>query len=153
MTMSSNILKENPLGLNYSGVVEWSKEYVQHEKDLGHVLEQPAPILLTTIYAELVVNGDITTGKWVKLACERHLKDLKRSQEDPNYPWAFDEEKAWRPIRFIEKKCKPSKGDYKRLVLQPWQHFFVGSGLGCQDQPALRRDSNYKLGSRKGLVF
>ena len=24
---------------------------------------------------------------------------------------------------------------------------------GCQDQPALRRDSNYKLGSRKGLVF
>lgn len=147
MTMSSNILKENPLGLNYSGVVEWSKEYVQHEKDLGHVLEQPAPILLTTIYAELVVNGDITTGKWVKLACERHLKDLKRSQEDPDYPWAFDEEKAWRPIRFIEKKCKPSKGDYKRLVLQPWQHFFVGSIFGWVDKnTGLRR-------YREALVF
>ena len=26
------------------------------------------------------------------------------------------------------------------------QHFFVGSGLGCQDQPALRRDSNDQPG-------
>ena len=144
---TSNILKKNPLDVNYAGVVEWSKAYIQHEKELGHVLEQPSPILLTTIYAQAVVDGDIVTGKWVKLACERHLKDLKRSKEDPDYPWKFDEEKAWRPIRFIEKKCKPSKGDFDQLVLQPWQHFFVGSIFGwVNKKTGLRR-------FREALVF
>lgn len=144
---TSNILKKNPLDMNYAGVVEWSKAYIQHEKELGHVLEQPSPILLTTIYAQAVVDGDIVTGKWVKLACERHLKDLKRSKEDPDYPWKFDEEKAWRPIRFIEKKCKPSKGDFDQLVLQPWQHFFVGSIFGwVNKKTGLRR-------FREALVF
>lgn len=147
MTTTSNILKQNPLDMNYSGIVEWSKAYIKHEKELGHFLEHPSPVLLTTVYAQAVVDGDITVGKWVKLACERHLKDLKRSEEDPDYPWAFDEEKAWRPIRFIEKKCKPSKGDFDQLVLQPWQHFFVGSIFGwVNKKTGLRR-------FREALVF
>lgn len=147
MTTTSNILKQNALDMNYSGIVEWSKAYIKHEKELGHFLEHPSPVLLTTVYAQAVVDGDITVGKWVKLACERHLKDLKRSEEDPDYPWAFDEEKAWRPIRFIEKKCKPSKGDFDQLVLQPWQHFFVGSIFGwVNKKTGLRR-------FREALVF
>lgn len=147
MTTTSNILKQNPLDMNYSGIVEWSKAYIKHEKELGHFLEHPSPVLLTTVYAQAVVDGDITVGEWVKLACERHLKDLKRSEEDPDYPWAFDEEKAWRPIRFIEKKCKPSKGDFDQLVLQPWQHFFVGSIFGwVNKKTGLRR-------FREALVF
>lgn len=147
MTTTSNILKQNPLDMNYSGIVEWSKAYIKHEKELGHFLEHPSPVLLTTVYAQAVVDGDITVGKWVKLACERHLKDLKRSEEDPDYPWAFDEEKAWRPIRFIAKKCKPSKGDFDQLVLQPWQHFFVGSIFGwVNKKTGLRR-------FREALVF
>lgn len=145
--MSSNILKKNPIDMNYSGIVEWTKAYISREKKLGHILEQPSPILLTNIYAQAVANGDILANKWVKLACERHLKDLKRSKEDPNYPWMFDEEKAWRPIRFIEKKCKPSKGDFDRLILQPWQHFFVGSIFGwVNKKTGLRR-------FREALVF
>lgn len=145
--MTSNILRKNPLDMNYSGIVEWSKAYIKREKELGHFLEEPAPILLTTIYAQAVVDGDIVANKWVKLACERHLKDLKRSKEDPNYPWVFDESKAWRPIRFIEKKCKPSKGDFDQLVLQPWQHFFVGSIFGWVNKATgIRR-------FREALVF
>ncbi|HDE4043353.1 TPA: terminase large subunit, partial [Staphylococcus aureus] len=35
-----------------------------------------------------------------------------------------------RPIRFIEKFCKPSKGSKRQLVLQPWQHFIIGSLFG-----------------------
>lgn len=147
MTTTSKLLDKNPLDMNYSGIVEWSKEYIQHEKSLGHFLEHPSPVLLTNIYAQAVVEGDVIVGKWVKLACERHLKDLKRSETDPNYPWKFDEEKAWRPIRFIEKKCKPSKGDFDQLVLQPWQHFFVGSIFGWVDKKTgLRR-------FREALVF
>ena len=130
MTTTSNILKKNPLEMNYTGLTEWVEAYMKNERDLGHVLLKPSPILLTTIYAKLVIQGEIIANKWVKLACERHLKDLKRSEEDPDFPWKFDEEKGWRPIRFIEKKCHPTKGSFKHLVMQPWQHFVVGSMFG-----------------------
>lgn len=116
--------------MDYNGIAKWVEAYMSHEKKLGHILDQPSPVLLTTIYAKLVVNGEIVASKWVKLACQRHLKDLKRSKEDPDYPWKFDEEKGWRPIRFIEKKCHPTKGNFQHLVMQPWQHFVVGSMFG-----------------------
>lgn len=127
---TSNILKKNPLEMNYAGLTEWVETYMKNERDLGHVLLKPSPILLTTIYAKLVIQGEIIANKWVKLACERHLKDLKRSKEDPDFPWKFDEEKGWRPIRFIEKKCHPTKGSFEHLVMQPWQHFVVGNMFG-----------------------
>lgn len=127
---TSNVLKQNPLEMNYAGLTEWVETYMKNERDLGHVLLKPSPILLTTIYAKLVIQGEIIANKWVKLACERHLKDLKRSKDDPDFPWKFDEEKGWRPIRFIEKKCHPTKGSFKHLVMQPWQHFVVGSMFG-----------------------
>lgn len=69
MTTTSN---ENPLDMDYSGIVKWANDYVEQEKSLGHILTMPAPMLLTTIYARMVVEGSITAGKWVKLACERH---------------------------------------------------------------------------------
>ena len=130
MMTTSNILKQNPLEMNYAGLTEWVEAYMKNERDLGHVLLKPSPILLTTIYAKLVIQGEIIANKWVKLACERHLKDLKRSKEDPDFPWEFDEEKGWRPIRFIEKKCHPTKGSFEHLVMQPWQHFVVGNMFG-----------------------
>ncbi|WP_242363452.1 terminase large subunit [Limosilactobacillus antri] len=130
MMTTSNILKQNPLEMNYAGLTEWVETYMKNERDLGHVLLKPSPILLTTIYAKLVIQGEIIANKWVKLACERHLKDLKRSKEDPDFPWKFDEEKGWRPIRFIEKKCHPTKGSFEHLVMQPWQHFVVGNMFG-----------------------
>lgn len=127
---TSNVLKQNPLEMNYAGLTEWVETYMKNERDLGHVLLKPSPILLTTIYAKLVIQSEIIANKWVKLACERHLKDLKRSKEDPDFPWEFDEEKGWRPIRFIEKKCHPTKGSFEHLVMQPWQHFVVGNMFG-----------------------
>ncbi|WP_354672924.1 terminase large subunit domain-containing protein, partial [Staphylococcus aureus] len=45
-----------------------------------------------------------------------------------------------RPIRFIEKFCKPSKGSKRQLVLQPWQHFIIGSLFGwVHKETKLRR--------------
>ncbi|WP_040468146.1 terminase large subunit domain-containing protein [Limosilactobacillus gastricus] len=137
----------NPLEMDYAGIVEWAKSYIKNEKEQAHILDNPSPVLLTTYYAQAVVEGSVMASKWVKLACERHLKDLEKSKNDPDYPWAFDEEKAHRPIRFIEKKCKPSKGDYDHLVLQPWQHFFVGNIFGW-----VNREAGYRR-YREALVF
>ena len=145
--------KQNPLDMDYAGTVEWAQNYIENEEKLGHVLKKPSPVLLTTIYAQMVVEGSIVAGKYVKLACERHLKDLKRSEEDPNYPWKFDEYKAWRPIRFVESKCKPSKGDFNKLVMQPWQHFIVGCMFGWVSKTSGKRrfrESLIFLGRKNG---
>ncbi|HBO5952285.1 TPA: terminase large subunit, partial [Pseudomonas aeruginosa] len=90
---------------------------------------QPYPELLTTWYAERLIDGSIPASKENILAAKRHMRDLERQGTD-DFPWVFDEEKGHRPIRFIEKKCKPSKGDHDQLVLQPWQHFVIGSIFG-----------------------
>ena len=127
--------------------MEWVQKYQDNERSLGHVLDKPAPALLTTLYAQMVNEGSMVANEDIKLAAERHLKDLKRSQEDPNFPWEFDEEKAWRPIRFIEKKCHPTKGNFKHLVMQPWQHFIVGCMFGWVD----KRTGNRRF--REALIF
>lgn len=78
------------------------------------ILNKPSPKLLTTWYAKQVVAGKIVANKYVIKECERHLKYLKGHEK-----WIFDEELAHRPIRFIEKFCKPSKGANNQLILQP----------------------------------
>src|SRR5690606_17509468 len=73
--------------------------------------------LLTTQYARDAVAGRIVVSKKVRQACERHLRDLEQQGTD-DFPWVFDEEKGFRPIDVIQRFCKPSKGNYKRLELQ-----------------------------------
>lgn len=147
MTTTSSLLKHNPLDMDYAGIAKWALEYQKNEESMGHVLKQPSPVLLTTIYAQAVVEGSIIANKWVTEACERHLKDLKRSKEDADFPWEFDEERAWRPIRFIEKKCHPTKGNFQHLVMQPWQHFVVGSMFGW-----VNKDTQVRR-FREALIF
>ncbi|MGG3987690.1 terminase large subunit [Bacillus smithii] len=111
-----------------------------------NVLNKPSPKLLATWYAEQVVAGNIIASKNVKLACQRHLNDLKRAGTD-DFPYVFDEDLGHRPIRFIEKFCKPSKGNFKQLILQPWQHFVIGSLFGwVHKETKLRR-------FKEGLIF
>ncbi|MBE7361682.1 terminase large subunit [Staphylococcus haemolyticus] len=99
------------------------------------ILNKPSPKLLTTWYAKQVVAGKIIANKYVIKECERHLKYLKGHEK-----WIFDEELAHRPIRFIEKFCKPSKGANNQLILQPWQHFIIGSLFGwVHKETKLRR--------------
>lgn len=57
------------------------------------------------------------------MACARFYRDLERSAHDPEWPWVFDEAKAERPIRYMENYLVPSKGDYDRFELLPWQRF------------------------------
>lgn len=109
-------------------------------------LTAPSPKLLTTWYAQQVVAGKIVASQKVRQACERHLNDLKR-QGTTEFPWVFDEEKGHRPIRFMEQFCRPSQGNYRQLVLQPWQHFIIGSLYGwVHKDTGLRR-------FREGLIF
>ncbi len=93
------------------------------------IVVKPSPTLLATWYAEQVMEGNIIASKKVIQACERHLNDLKKQGTD-DFPWVFNEEIGHRPIQFIEKFCKPSKGAFNQLVMQAWQHFALGSCFG-----------------------
>ncbi|MDG1996114.1 MAG: terminase large subunit [Emcibacteraceae bacterium] len=71
-------------------------------------------------YAHDVVTGKIIAGKWIKLACKRHLNDLKR---DDVY---FDEVSAKSVVlwfKFIP--ITDGKDVGKSTKLFPWQIFFV----------------------------
>lgn len=105
------------------------KKWISDQVKNGAILKEPSKKCLTTRYAEMVIDGTIIASKKVILAAKRHMKDLAR-QGTKEFPWIFSEEKAHRPIRFIEKFCRPSKGNFKQLIFQPWQHFTIGSTYG-----------------------
>lgn len=84
-------------------------------------------------YARDVVEGRVVACKWVRRACERHLRDRERAQSDPSYPWEFDAAKADRPCAFVEL-LPHIKGKWARerrkITLEPWQVFIVTCVFG-----------------------
>src|ERR1041385_50714 len=78
-------------------------------------------------YARQVVAGEIEACKWTRLACERHLRDLKRAAAG-DWLYRFDAAKASRACRFLEL-LPHVKGSWaanaELMVLQPWQAFIV----------------------------
>jgi phage terminase large subunit-like protein len=86
-------------------------------------------------YARAVVAGEIQACKWTRLACERQLRDLERSESDPAWPWRFDLEAAERPCLLIE--CLPHiKGKWPSatIVLEDWQCFIETTVFGWVDR-------------------
>ena len=81
-----------------------------------------------TAYARRVVDGLAPAGRLVRLACERHLRDLEHGAARGIY---FDAAAATHAIRFFGY-LKHSKGEWAGLpvVLEPWQEFVVGSVFG-----------------------
>ncbi|WP_017797576.1 terminase large subunit [Oceanobacillus kimchii] len=142
MTTTSTISKNVKKAKQSFSFITWKKEQVKK----GNILEIPSDKLLTTWYAEQLVKGSIVASKNNILAAKRHLNDLKRQGTD-EFPWIFVEDKGHRPVRFIEKFCKPSKGDFNQLVAQPWQHFVIGSLYGW-----VHKDTGIRR-FREGLIF
>ena len=96
---------------------------------------------IATQYATDVVEERIPACRWVRLACQRHLRDLTRT--DAAWGYAFNPElvdvtgKAYRPA---DRVCKfaelmpHTKGDWaargERIRLEPWQVFILASIFG-----------------------
>lgn len=97
-------------------------------------------------FAEDVISGKIISGKRRRQACQRFINELEMSQ-DPKYPWKFDIQKAYRPIDYMERFLVPTKGDYDKMELLPWQHFVEANLFGwVSKKTGLRR-------FREGIVF
>lgn len=83
-------------------------------------------------YALDVTEKRIPACKWVRLACQRHLDDLKRA-ELADWPYRFDAEKGNRVCKFIEL-LPHVEGEWaarkERIRLEPWQCFKTCSIFG-----------------------
>lgn len=93
-------------------------------------------------YARDVVAGRIPAGKYIRLACQRHLDELAW-QDDAQFAFRFDPKKGARVCKFIES-LPHTKGKWaaKRelLKLEPWQVFFVMAAFGwLRKKDGLRR--------------
>ena len=81
-------------------------------------------------YVSGVIAEDIPACRWVRLACERHRADLERA-EAGDWDYVFDASLAIKAVRYIE--LMPHVKDEwrgKRIQLEPWQKFIVGSLYG-----------------------
>src|SRR5690606_21082920 len=86
---------------------------------------------IATSYAQEVVDGRIPAGKYTRLACRRHLRDLER-QGTRDFPYVFSPGQASRYCAFAEAFPHVA-GRWARgqlLELQPWQVFIEASVHG-----------------------
>lgn len=92
----------------------------------------------TTQYARDVVSGKIVAGEYVRLAAQRHLKDL---EEGPKRGLAWDQAAADRAIDFFPAVLSITEGAKAGapFTLLPWHLFVVGSIYGWKDRNGLRR--------------
>src|SRR6266404_5266470 len=81
-------------------------------------------------YVEDVLAGKVPVGRWVKLACERHRRDIKR-QRTESFPFYFSIQRAQRIIDFFDY-LHHSKGKWEKQTfkLEPWQQFVLASVFG-----------------------
>lgn len=89
-------------------------------------------------YVDDVLDGSQTACKWVRLACERHRRDLEMGGERGLY---FDVAAARAVIAFYPLVLRHSKGRWSRspIWLEPWQQFALWSVFGWKRADGLRR--------------
>lgn len=82
-----------------------------------------------TQYARDVVAGKVVCGKLHKLACQRHLNDL-RKQRTADFPFYYDEAAAARVLAFAETLTLAEGSVPKPLILIPSQAFDLSMLFG-----------------------
>lgn len=108
-----------------------------------------------TTYAERVVQGLEPAGELHKLACKRHLDDLKK-QNTPDFPYYWDPDKAQEVINYAETLTIAEGESPRPVELIPCQKFDIGCTFGwfktSNDKRRFRR--RYKSMARQnGKTF
>ena len=85
-----------------------------------------------------MVAREVVACQLVRLACKRHLRDLKTGHKRGLW---FDVEAAQHRIGFYPAFLRHSKGEWARqpVTLAPWQKFKIGSVFGWKRKDGTRR--------------
>jgi phage terminase large subunit-like protein len=88
-------------------------------------------------YVSDVLSGKQVACQWVKLACERHVRDMR---EGADRGLTFDWDAANKVIAFCSL-LKQSKGEWagQPLSLEPWEQFILASIFGWMRHDGTRR--------------
>lgn len=88
-------------------------------------------------YIDDVLSGQQVACKWVRLAVERHVRDLEVGHKRGLF---FDETEAKKAIAFFAL-LKHSKGEWagKSITLEPWQQFHLWVLFGWKRADGTRR--------------
>ena len=108
-----------------------------------------------TEYARSVVAGDVFCGRLHRLACKRHLEDLKR-QRTPAFPYYWDAEAADRVLQYAETLTIAEGAEPKPVRLIPSQVFDLGCTFGWKkvSNNARRFRRRYKsIARQNGKTF
>ena len=105
-------------------------------------MAQANPMTVATAqqYPIDVLDGKYTTGKYIKLACRRHLDDMAKETSD-SFPFYFDESEAQKVLDWFFYCIKHTRGSLagKPMLLESWQQWVLISIYGFR-----RRGSNAK---------
>ena len=87
-------------------------------------------------YVEQIDKGKVVVSKRVDKIYRRLLDEINNPGE-----WSFDERKANKPVDFIERFCKSSKGQWigQPLELQLFQKAFIQALFGFVNKEGARR--------------
>lgn len=100
-------------------------------------------------YYKKISSGEIETSKRVKEVYKRLVYDIDNPKE-----YHFDEKKALRPIEFIERFCKQSKGEWagKPVRLLLFQKAFISALFGFVDAKGQRKykETFFLVGRKNG---
>ena len=108
-----------------------------------------------TAYARQVVNGEIVSGELHRLACQRHLNDLKR-QRTKSFPYYWDEDAAHRVLEYAETLTIAEGTEPKPVKLIPSQVFDIGCTFGwkkVQDNMRRFRRRYKSMARQNGKTF
>lgn len=104
-----------------------------------------------TLYNDALQRGEIPAGRRIKAVYAR----LAAESLQDGSKYAFDEEKASRPIEFIERFCRHSKGEWagQPVRLELFQKAFIQALFGFVDRDTgLRRyrEAFFLVGRKNG---
>jgi phage terminase large subunit-like protein len=89
-------------------------------------------------YAWDVLKGKHLACRYIRLACERHFRDLATGKKRG---LMFSPDHARYAIDFFRRYLRHSKAEWagKHVLLEPWQEFAVGSVFGWYTRDGTRR--------------
>lgn len=95
---------------------------------------------IITHYARDCLNDRTPACVKHKNACERFLRDIKRMETEPDYPYYWDEEGAESIVSWF-KNLRHSKGELAKqpINLTPWQQFHLCQLYGWKRKKDNRR--------------
>ncbi|KYH35841.1 phage terminase [Clostridium tepidiprofundi DSM 19306] len=108
-----------------------------------------------TKYAKDVIEGREIAGRYVRLACQRHLDDLERSKL-AIFKYEFDIEKSLKIIDFAETLTIAEGEEETPVKLEGFQDFILGSINGWVTKGTgyrRFRNSYIQLGRQNGKSF